>query len=162
MNRKPIPYLDYRIDLYIYCFDSLKSFLWLLFIFICIYLKKRFYLLGKQRERQRHRQREKQAPHREPHAGLDPGSLWSCPGPKVAPNRWATRAAQKSITLSEGFYFISLISWKKTLLVFISQFYAKTNKNILWLSKMSHRNIWQNWTTMRVKNPQQQNITFFG
>ena len=39
-----------------------------------------------ERERQRHRQREKQAPRREPNAGLDPGSLGSYPGLKVAPN----------------------------------------------------------------------------
>ena len=36
-----------------------------------------------ERERQRHRQREKQAPRREPNAGLDPGTLGSCPGPKA-------------------------------------------------------------------------------
>ena len=36
-----------------------------------------------ERERQRYRQREKQAPCREPDAGLDPGTLGSCPGPKA-------------------------------------------------------------------------------
>ena len=35
------------------------------------------------RERQRHRQREKQAPREEPNAGLDPGTLRSCPEPKA-------------------------------------------------------------------------------
>ena len=35
------------------------------------------------RERQKHRQREKQALHREPDAGLDPGTLGSCPEPKA-------------------------------------------------------------------------------
>ena len=39
---------------------------------------------------------EKQAPCREPDAGLNPGSPGSHPRPKVAPNRWATRAALKS------------------------------------------------------------------
>ena len=34
-----------------------------------------------EREGQRLRQREKQAPCREPDAGLDPGTLRSCPGP---------------------------------------------------------------------------------
>ena len=37
----------------------------------------------RERERQRHRQREKQAPCREPDAGLDPGTLGSCPEPKA-------------------------------------------------------------------------------
>ena len=37
--------------------------------------------------RQRHRQREKQAPCREPDVGLDPWSLGSHPGLKVALNR---------------------------------------------------------------------------
>ena len=34
-------------------------------------------------ERQKHRQREKQAPCMEPDAGLDPGTLGSCPEPKA-------------------------------------------------------------------------------
>ena len=38
-------------------------------------------------DRQRHRQREKQAPHMEPGVGLDPGSLGSHPGLKIALNR---------------------------------------------------------------------------
>ena len=47
-----------------------------------------------ERERQRHRQREKQASCREPDVvELDPRSPGSHPGPKVAPNRWATGAA---------------------------------------------------------------------
>ena len=36
-----------------------------------------------QTEKQKHRQREKQAPHRESDAGLDPGTLGSCPGLKA-------------------------------------------------------------------------------
>ena len=39
-----------------------------------------------ERKRQRHRKREKQAPCREPNMGLDPGSLGSYPGLKVALN----------------------------------------------------------------------------
>ena len=39
-----------------------------------------------EREVQRHRQREKLAPCREPNVGLDPGSLGSHPGLKVALN----------------------------------------------------------------------------
>ena len=35
-----------------------------------------------ERDRQRHREREKQDPCREPNAGLDPGTLGSCPEPK--------------------------------------------------------------------------------
>ena len=35
------------------------------------------------RERQRHRQREEQVPCGEPDAGLDPGTLGSCLGPKT-------------------------------------------------------------------------------
>ena len=50
----------------------------------------------RERERQRNRQRLKQAPCREPDVGLDPKSLGSCPGPKAAPNRWATWATQPS------------------------------------------------------------------
>ena len=40
----------------------------------------------RERERQRHRQKEKQAPCREPDVGLNPGTLGSGPGPKVALN----------------------------------------------------------------------------
>ena len=39
------------------------------------------------RDTERERQREKQAPCREPEVGLDPGTLGSCPGLKVALNR---------------------------------------------------------------------------
>ena len=35
------------------------------------------------RDTQRDRQREKQAPCKEPDAGLDPGTLGSCPEPKA-------------------------------------------------------------------------------
>ena len=46
----------------------------------------KFYLfvheIKRERERQRHRQ-EKQALHKEPDAGLDPGTLGSCPEPKA-------------------------------------------------------------------------------
>ena len=49
------------------------------------------------RERERQRQAEgegeEQASCREPDVGLDPGSPGSHPGPKAAPNRWATGAA---------------------------------------------------------------------
>ena len=45
----------------------------------------------RERERQRYKQREKQAPCREPDLGLKPGSPGSCPGLKVALNRWAIR-----------------------------------------------------------------------
>ena len=55
---------------------------------------KRFYLFiherhtqkARKRERQRHRQGEKQSPCREPDMGLDPRSLGSGPGLKVALN----------------------------------------------------------------------------
>ena len=55
----------------------------------------RFYLFihDRKRESQRHRQREKQAPRREPDMALDPRSLGSHPGLKVALNCWATGAA---------------------------------------------------------------------
>ena len=46
-----------------------------------------------ERERQRHRLRERQAPCREPDVGLDSRSPGSRPGPKVALNCWASRAA---------------------------------------------------------------------
>ena len=52
----------------------------------------------RERERHRHRQREQQASCREPEVGLDPGSLGSHPGLKVALNCWATRAALCSIS----------------------------------------------------------------
>ena len=50
------------------------------------------------RDTQRKRGRDtgrgmKQAPCREPDVGFDPGSPGSCPGPKAALNRCATRAA---------------------------------------------------------------------
>ena len=54
-----------------------------------------------ERERQRHREREKQAPCREPDVGLDPGSPGSHPRLQVAPNRCATRAAQKCFFLTK-------------------------------------------------------------
>ena len=58
----------------------------------------------RERERQRHRQREKQAPSREPEAGLNPGSPGSCPGLKVALNRWATGAAPNIL-----FFFFKIL-----------------------------------------------------
>ena len=48
----------------------------------------------REREKQKHGQREKQAPCREPDVGLDPRCPGSCPGLKVALNRWATQAHQ--------------------------------------------------------------------
>ena len=49
-----------------------------------------------EREREAETQAEGEAGsmHREPDMGFDPGSPGSRPGPKAAPNRWATRAAQ--------------------------------------------------------------------
>ena len=56
----------------------------------------------RERESQRHRQREKQAPCRVPEAGPDPGSPGSHPGPKVALNRRATRAAPMQLSFDAG------------------------------------------------------------
>ena len=59
----------------------------------CFFLIFYLFIHERHRERERERQREKQAPCREPNAGLHPVTPESRPGPKVALNHWATRAA---------------------------------------------------------------------
>ena len=57
----------------------------------------------KEREAETQAEGEAGSMHREPDVGLDPGTPGSRPGPKAAPNRWATRATLHLTYLNQSF-----------------------------------------------------------
>ena len=74
---KPCSYLFKHLKNNCHLFSSVENYYYYFFKILFIHSWKT------QRERQRHRQREKQTPCREPDAGLDPGTLGSCPEPRA-------------------------------------------------------------------------------